>query len=93
MTEITMVTARRVKPLPDYRLELVFSDDTMGVLDLSDFVTLGPMTEPLRDQAFFARVFIEMGIPTWPNGCDIDPINARMTLEDTGALRPVTAAA
>jgi hypothetical protein len=93
MTEIKMVRARRVRALPDYRLEIVFDDDTMGVADLSDFVTLGPMTEPLRDPDFFARVFIEMGVPTWPNGCDIDPINARMKLEAAGELRPANAAA
>ena len=93
MSEIRIVTARRISALPDYRLEIVFSDDTMGVVDLSEFVTLGPITEPLGDPAFFARVFLETGIPTWPNGCDIDPINARMTLAAKGALRPVTAAA
>ena len=93
MSEIKLVQARRVKALDGYRLEVVFDDDTMGVVDLSDFVNLGPMTEPLRDPAFFARVFIEMGIPTWPNGCDVDPINARMTMEAAGELRPVTAAA
>ena len=46
MSEIRIVTARRVRPLPDYRLEIVFSDDTMGVDDLSEFVTLGPINEP-----------------------------------------------
>ena len=93
MSEIKLVRARRVKALEGYRLEIVFDDDTMGVIDLSEFVNLGPMTEPLRDPAFFARVFIEMGVPTWPNGCDIDPINARMKMEEAGTLRPVTAAA
>ena len=93
MSEIKLVRARRVKALEGYRLEIVFDDDTMGVIDLSDFVNLGPMTEPLRDQDFFARVFIEMGVPTWPNGCDIDAINDRMTMDATGALRPATAAA
>ncbi len=93
MSKIKMVDARRVKALDGYRLEIVFDDDTMGVVDLSDFVQLGPVTEPLRDPAFFARVFIEMGVPTWPNGCDIDPINARMKLEAAGQLKPVSAAA
>ncbi|CAN5397000.1 DUF2442 domain-containing protein [soil metagenome] len=93
MIEIKMVDARRVKALDDYRLEIVFDDDTMGVVDLSDFVQLGPVTEPLRDPAFFARAFVEMGVPTWPNGCDIDPINAWMELKAAGELRPVTAAA
>jgi len=93
MSEIKMVDARRVKALDDYRLEIVFDDDTMGVVDLRDFVQLGPVTEPLRDPDFFARVFVEMGVPTWPNGCDIDPINAWMGLKAAGKLRPVTAAA
>ena len=93
MTEIKMVQARRVRPLPDYRLEIAFDDDTIGVADLSTFVDLGPMTAPLRDPSFFARVFVEMGVPTWPNGCDIDPINQHMILREAGALRPANAAA
>jgi hypothetical protein len=93
MSKIKMVHARRVKALGSYRLEIIFDDDTMGVVDLSDFVRLGPVTQPLQDPAFFARVFVEMGVPTWPNGCDIDPINARMKLVAAGELRPVTAAA
>jgi hypothetical protein len=93
MSEIKLVQARRVKALDGHRLEIVFDDDTMGVIDLGDFVKLGPATEPLRDPAFFARVFIEMGVPTWPNGCDIDAVNARMTMAAQGVLRPVTEAA
>jgi len=93
MSEIKIVRARRVRALDDYRLEIVFDDDTMGVVDLSDFVQLGPVTGPLQDPAFFSQVFIEMGTPTWPNGCDIDAINAWMTLKAAGELRPVTAAA
>lgn len=93
MTEIKMVKARRVRALNDYRLEIAFDDDTVGVADLSDFVQLGPMTEPLRDPAYFSRVFIEMGIPTWPNGCDIDPINQHMMMREAGTLRPLSEAA
>lgn len=93
MSRSKLVKVRRVKPLDGSRLEIVFNDDTMGVVDLSDFVGLGPVTEPLRDPAFFSRVFIEMGVPTWPNGCNIDAINAHMLLEAAGELRPVTAAA
>lgn len=93
MSEFKLVDARRVKALDGYRLEIVFDDDTVGVVDLSEFVRLGPVTEPLLDPEFFARVFVEMGVPTWPNGCDIDPINARMKMEEAGTLRPVTAAA
>lgn len=93
MTDIRMVRARRVRPLPGYRLELVFDDGMMGVADLSDFVNLGPMTAPLKDPTYFAQVFVEMGVPTWPNGCDIDPINQHMLMRDAGVLRPVSEAA
>ena len=34
-----------------------------------------------------------MGIPTWPNGCDIDAINAHMELEAAGLLKKIDAAA
>jgi len=93
MSEFKLVDARRVKALEGYRLEIIFDDDTVGLVDLSEFVRLGSVTEPLLDPDFFARVFVEMGVPTWPNGCDIDPINARMKMEEAGTLRPVTAAA
>ena len=33
----------------------------------------GPMLEPLRDESYFSRVFLEFGAPTWPNGFDISP--------------------
>ena len=32
----------------------------------------GEMVEPLRDPAFFARVFLDVGILTWPNGFDLE---------------------
>ena len=41
MTEIKMVRARRVRALADHRLEIVFDDDTVGVVDLSEFTALG----------------------------------------------------
>jgi len=64
-----------------------FTDGSEGVRDLSDIVARnGPMIEPLRDPAYFKRVFIEMGVPTWPNGFDLDPTNLYMQLRDAGAL-------
>ena len=34
--------------------------------------SIDPDMEPLRDPAFFARVFLDDGILTWPNGFDLD---------------------
>jgi len=93
MPKLKMVRAKRVIPLEGYRLQIVFSDGMTGVVDLSAIIKPGPVTGPLLDPAFFARVFIEGGVPTWPNGFDIDAINAHMQLEAAGELRPATAAA
>ena len=90
-----LVKAVRVKALTGYRLDIAFSDGTTGVSDISDFVTGldGSMVLPLRDETFFAKVFLEMGVPTWPNGCDVDPSRLRMDLEAAGLLRTEGAAA
>jgi len=85
--EVPLVDVIRLRPLDGHKLWLRFTDGSEGIRDLSDIVAHdGPMIEPLRDPAYFKRVFIEMGVPTWPNGFDLDPINLYMQLRDAGAL-------
>jgi hypothetical protein len=85
--DLPLVDVIRLRPLDGHRLWLRFTDGSEGVRDLSDMLAReGPMIEPLRDAAFLNRVFIEMGVPTWPNGFDLDPINLYMELGDAGAL-------
>jgi hypothetical protein len=85
--EIPMVKVLRIRALDGYRLWLRFTDGSEGARDLSDLIASGgPMVEPLQDADYFARVFVEMGAPTWPNGFDLDPINLYMQLRDSGAL-------
>ena len=85
--ELPMVDVLRLKTLDDHRLWLRFSDGSEGVRDFTDIFTEGgPMVEPLKEPDYFARAFVEMGAPTWPNGFDLDPINLYMQLRDTGAL-------
>ena len=82
-----MVDVLRLKPLEGHKLWLRFTDGSEGVRDLSDVIAKGgPMVEPLKSPEYFARAFVEMGAPTWPNGFDLDPINLYMELRDTGAL-------
>jgi hypothetical protein len=92
MSQIELVKARTARALDGLRLEVEFSDGSSGVASLEDFVRTGPMMAPLIDPEFFAQVFIEMGVPTWPNGCDIDPTALRMKMKEAGALRRPMAA-
>lgn len=55
-----------------YRIWVAFSDGVEGTVDCSSWLK-GPVFEPLKDAAFFARFFIEGGTLVWPNGADIAP--------------------
>jgi hypothetical protein len=57
-----------------HSLELIFNDGTrkrVNVLPLLD----GPIFEPLRDPAYFARVVVDpvLGTVVWPNEADFAP--------------------
>jgi hypothetical protein len=88
-----MIDVLTAKSLGGYKLEIEFSDGTIGVRD-SSFVTekTGPMAEPLKDPAYFQRVFVEDGALTWPNGYDWDPIALHDEMKAEGLLRRVDAA-
>jgi len=85
--ELPMVDVLRLRALDGHRLWVRFSDGSEGVRDFSEILSRGgPMVEPLKSQKYFARAFVERGVPTWPNGFDLDPINLYMQLRDAGAL-------
>jgi hypothetical protein len=64
----------KIKPVDGFKLKVRFNDGTSGVHDFTELVSEpGPMLEPLREEAFFRRVTLEHGAPTWPNGFDIAP--------------------
>jgi hypothetical protein len=69
-----MIKVTRIERLGGHRLRLQFNDEAIGEYDFSALVREGgPMIEPLNDIAFFDRVFLEHGAPTWPNGFDVAP--------------------
>ena len=90
--ELPVVDVLRLRALDGYRLWVRFTDGNEGVRDFSDILAEGgPMVEPLKAPEYFARAFVEMGAPTWPNGFDVDPINLYMELRDAEALTRVAA--
>lgn len=89
--ELVDVTA--VTPPGAYRLAVKFSDGTEGERDFADRIAEGGETiEPLRDPGFFARVFLDHGILTWPNGFDLDSIALHIDMQNNGQLRRSAAA-
>jgi Protein of unknown function (DUF2442) len=82
----------RLEKLDNFRLRVRFSDGSEGVHDFAAMVSEpGPMLEPLRDKSYFARVFLEFGALTWPNGFDIAPEWLRREMEAAGELSRVAA--
>ena len=82
----------RLEKLGGFRLRVRFNDGSQGVHDFAALVNEpGPMLEPLRNEAYFTRVFLEFGAPTWPNGFDIAPEWLRREMEAAGELTRVAA--
>ncbi len=79
--------------LSGFRLRIEFNDGSGGMHDFSSMVQEpGPMLAPLRDEAYFARVFLEFGALTWPNGFDIAPEWLRREMYAAGELKCTAAA-
>lgn len=71
-----------------YVLWVRFSDGAEGEWDFARMVARpGPMVEPLRDESFFRRVFIDFGALTWPNGFDAAPDALYDDMAAAGKLR------
>jgi hypothetical protein len=87
---LTKVT--RLEKLGGFRLRVQFNDGSAGIHDFSAMVKEpGSLLEPLRDEAYFERVFLEFGAPTWPNGFDIAPEWLRREMAAAGELNHIAA--
>jgi hypothetical protein len=87
---LTKVT--RIERLDGFRLRVRFNDGSEGMHDFAAMVCEpGSAIEPLRDEAYFARVFLEFGAPTWPNGFDIAPEWLRREMDAAGELTRIAA--
>lgn len=55
-----------------FQIRLTFNDGTQATVDFEDWLK-GPVFEPIRDEDYFRRFFIDAGAISWPNGADIAP--------------------
>ena len=56
----------------DFTIWVTFNDGVQSTIDFSEWLT-GPVFEPLKDRAYFARFFIEGGTIAWPKGGFYEP--------------------
>ncbi|MCE9627605.1 MAG: DUF2442 domain-containing protein [Candidatus Eisenbacteria bacterium] len=66
-------------------IHVTFADGASGRVDFTPWL-VGPVFEPLRDEAYFRHFELDGGTVSWPNGADIAP----ETLYE--ALRPARSA-
>jgi hypothetical protein len=74
MNETYLPVVTGVAVIGDHVLRLLFSDGTVGDVDLTTERWTGVL-EPLNDPTFFAQVTVdrESGTVTWPGGIDLAP--------------------
>ncbi len=86
-SQAPMIDVVSVKPLGAFTLRIAFSDGSAGVHDFTKTTSRnGEMVQPLKDPDCFARVFVELGALTWPNGFDVDPITLHDRMAQAGEL-------
>ncbi len=67
---------RAISVLPGYRLSVTFADETSGFVDLSAVrsePSLGVFAALANPQCF-DQAGVVLGVVTWPNGADLDPL-------------------
>jgi hypothetical protein len=69
-----------------FRIHVTFSDNVQSTVDLQSWLE-GPIFEPLKDQSYFQRFFIDGGTVVWPNGADIAPETLYEAVKIAGAAQ------
>jgi hypothetical protein len=84
MTRLKVTAIRAAIP---FKLAVTFSDGTWGTFNAQAMLgERGEGTEPLRDRAFFGKVELANGVPTWPNHFDISPLWLQEEMNKRGEL-------
>lgn len=66
-----MVKPIHVKALPQYRIHVLFEDNTEGVIDLSSFISEGIFAS-LKDENVFSKVYVSKSAIAWSEELEID---------------------
>ena len=69
-----MIKLIKARYMDDFRVALTFSDGREGVFLGQDLLKrTGRLLIPMREEAYFRRLFIDAGALCWPNGLELSP--------------------
>lgn len=88
-----MIKLIRIEPAGPRSLHLRFSDGSHGEWSAEAILARRTvMTQPLEDEAYFRRAFIEAGALAWPNGLDFSAAKLVADMTEQGTLHRSRAA-
>jgi len=81
------VGIKNVKPLPEYKLLLIFDNDEQKVFDVAPYLDQG-VFKALREVSLFNSVRVQFDSVEWPNGADLDPeeVYEKSVAEEVGKV-------
>lgn len=69
-----MIKVIEARYLGNFQIAVVFADGKDGAFDGKTLLQKnGSLLEPLRDENYFRRFFIDAGALCWPNGLELSP--------------------
>ena len=73
---IMMISLLSARYLGERKFAVSFSDGSAGTLDMAEYLAnrSGPLLEPLKDETYLSRGFVEAGAFAWPNGLELSPV-------------------
>lgn len=66
------LAVKDVKPIDDYKLILIFDDESIKLFDMKPFLDKGVFKD-LQDESLFKTVRVSFDSIEWSNGADVDP--------------------
>jgi hypothetical protein len=76
VAEDDLVSVVSVRWLGGHQLRVGFDNGDVGEVDLAKRIKFRGLLTPLKDPAFFSKVFVneEIGTICWPGDLDFDPV-------------------
>lgn len=70
-----MIKLIKAQYLGNHKIAFIFSDGKEGEFDGTTLLQrTGSLLDPLRDETYFTRFFIDSGALCWPNGLELSPL-------------------